>query len=162
MRRLVDFFVRPTMPHALPTDLGLTLLRVATGLALAIVFEKVLPREGVWGPQAWFVADVAAMGFPYPAFFAWAAALAEFVGGLLLVVGLATRPAALLNAIVLFVAAFLHHGGDIALNGLMAFTFFIMTVTLLLTGPGRFSLDHLIATRLYARRPAPVSDTVTA
>ena len=154
MRRFLDFVFSRAQTHSLPTDLGIALLRVATGLALALSFEKVLPRDGVWGPQAWFVSDVAEMGFPFPACFAWAAVLSEFVGGILLVAGLAARPAALLNAIVLFVAAFVHHGGDVSMDGLMATTFLVMTTTLLLTGPGRFSLDHLVASRRGARRSA--------
>ncbi len=125
--------------------MGLFILRVVAGLAFMLVFEKVLPRDGIWGPQEWFVADVAAMGFPFPEFFAWAAALSEFIGGMLLIVGLFTRPAALLNAVVTFVAAFLQHGGDIAQTGLTAFVFLTITTTLLLCGPGRFSIDAQVA-----------------
>jgi len=66
---------------------------------LCTVFEKFLPRDGVWGPQPWFINDVAKMGFPLPTFFAWCAVLAEFFGGILLMLGLMTRPAALANAI---------------------------------------------------------------
>ena len=86
--------------------ISILLLRVFTGLALCIIFEKFLPREGIWGPQAWFIADVAKMGFPYPTFFAWAAVLSEFVGGLLLVSGLFKRPAAAINLVDLLVATF--------------------------------------------------------
>lgn len=152
MRRVSNFLFFGIRGNAITVDTGLTVLRIATGLAFAVVFEKVLPRDGIWGPQEWFVADVAAMGFPIPSFFAWAAALSEFVGGMLLIVGLATRPAAFLNVIVTFVAAFLYHGGDVSQAGLTAVVFLTITMTLLIAGPGRFSLDNLIANRVLPRQ----------
>lgn len=126
-------------------DLGLLLLRIAVGTLLCTVFEKFLPRDGVWGPQPWFVNDVAKMGFPLPTFFAWCAVLSEFFGGIMIVFGLLTRPAALANAITTFVAAFIFHKGQISGPGLMGTIFFAATAALTLTGPGRFSIDALFA-----------------
>ena len=126
-------------PHA-----GLALLRVYTGLAFCLVFEKLFPKNGIWGPQEWFVSDVGHMGFPFPAFFAWLAVCIEFFGGVLLVLGLWTRWAALANAGVTFVAAIIYHKGDIAQSGLMAFTFFILCTGIFLSGPGRYSLDKYL------------------
>jgi uncharacterized membrane protein YphA (DoxX/SURF4 family) len=68
-------------------DVGLALLRIVVGLAFMTIFEKVMPREGVWGPQQWFIDDVTNMGFPMPVLFAWLAVLSEFVGGFLLIAG---------------------------------------------------------------------------
>ncbi|MEL7250555.1 MAG: DoxX family protein [Bacteroidota bacterium] len=124
--------------------LAILLVRVFTGLALCTIFEKFMPRDGIWGPQAWFIEDVAEMGFPFPAFFAWAAVLSEFFGGILLVIGLWTRPAALLNLVVMIVATFLQHGGDISDKGLMSFTFLILCLSILLLGGGRYSVDQWI------------------
>ncbi len=126
-------------------NLGLAIIRVVTGLALCIVFEKVLPRDGAWGPQQWFVEDVAKMGFPAPWFFAWCAALSEFVGGILLALGLFTRPAAFFNAITTFVAAFVFHKGDVTGNGLLATLFFALSVAICLAGPGSLSLDAALS-----------------
>ncbi len=78
-------------PRSVSIDLGLLLIRLATGILLCTVFEKFLPRDGRWGPQDWFINDVAKMGFPAPVFFAWCAVLAEFVGGILLALGLLSR-----------------------------------------------------------------------
>jgi putative oxidoreductase len=128
--------------NAVTVDLGLALLRIGTGLALVLVFGKLLPRDGPWGPSPEFVADVAGMGFPYPRGFAWAAVLSESVGGSLLVAGLLTRPAALANAVTTGFAAFWFHQ-DIQRDGATAMAFFVMTTTLVLTGPGRFSVDAL-------------------
>jgi putative oxidoreductase len=128
--------------NAVTVDLGLAVLRVCAGLALVLVFGKLLPHQGGWGPTPEFVNEVAGMGFPAPRAFAWAAVLSESVGGGLLVVGLFTRPAALANAVTTGFAAFWFHK-DIARDGATAMAFFVMTVTLLLTGPGRFSVDAL-------------------
>jgi putative oxidoreductase len=49
------------------------------------------------------------MGFPVPVVFAWAAALAETVGGTLVTLGLFTRVAAALCALTMLVAAFVRH-----------------------------------------------------
>jgi putative oxidoreductase len=127
-------------------DIGLTVLRVGAGLALCTIFEKFLPRNGVWGPQEWFINSVAKMGFPLPSLFAWCAVLSEFFGGILLVAGFLTRPAAFFNAVTTFVAAFIYHK-DIGKDGVVAAAFFVMTLTLLFTGPGRFSLDGLLGRR---------------
>lgn len=135
-------------PASLSIDSGLFLIRLATGLLLCTVFEKFLPRDGRWGPQDWFIADVAKMGFPFPVFFAWCAVLSEFFGGILLVFGLLSRPAAFFNAVTTFVAAFVFHKGDVSGSGLLGTVFFAVTMGLTLTGPGRISLDYLLQ-RLY-------------
>lgn len=158
MKKLLAFLHHGILGNAPTADLGLAVLRIVAGLGFVLVFEKFLPREGVWGPPPWFIDDVAAMGFPLPVFFAWAAALSEFFGGLLLIAGLATRPAALLNVVVTATAAFVYHGADIGQSGLTAFVFLAMCVTLLLAGPGRFSLDGLLARR---RAHAPRRDVAS-
>ena len=55
---------------------------------------------------------VTAMGFPYPEVFAWAAALSEFLGGICIVLGLFTRPAAFFVFATMSVAAFIAHKAD--------------------------------------------------
>jgi putative oxidoreductase len=84
------------------------------------------------------------MGFPFPIFFAWCAVLSEFFGGFLLALGLLARPAAFLNAITTFVAAFVFHKGDVSGSALLGTVFFASTMGLTLTGPGRVSIDYLI------------------
>lgn len=128
-------------------SLGLLLIRLIVGLTLCTVFEKLLPQGGRWGPQDWFIRDVAGMGFPAPTFFAWCAVLAEFVGGMLLMLGLFTRVAGLLTAITTFVAAFPYHNGDLGGSGLIASLFFVVTLALMISGPGGLSLDRLLSSR---------------
>jgi len=133
--------------NATTVDYGLLVLRVVAGLAFIFIFEKVLPREGVWGPQARFIQNVTEMGFPFPVFFAWVAVLSEFLGGFLMVGGLWTRYATFMNASVTFVAAFVYHDADLVGKGLTATVFFSICVALTLAGPGRFSIDGWLAKR---------------
>jgi len=140
--------------NAITVDAGLTILRVCVGLAFMTIFEKVLPREGIWGPQQWFIDDVAKMGFPLPVLFAWLAVLTEFVGGFLLIIGLGSRFAAFSNAGVTFVAAFIYHHGDVGRSGLAATVFFMMCTVLTIAGPGRFSIDGFLAKKFPSRPDA--------
>ncbi len=134
-----------SQPNQFGTDVGLFVLRIVAGLSMMTIFEKLLPREGIWGPQDWFVSDVADMGFPAPLFFAWCAVLAEFVGGFLILIGLATRPATIFLGFTMFVAAFLHHDMDLFNKGLKASIFLGLYITLFCSGAGRFSVDRLLS-----------------
>ena len=144
MKSLLRILSSSTYPNKLNNNIAFLILMVFLGLALCTVFEKLFPRNGIWGPQDWFVKDVEDMGFPLPFLFAWLAVITEFFGGILLMLGLFTRPAAAMNVVVTFVAAFIYHDGDILKPGLLAFFFMIMSTTILLNGAGKFSLDYLI------------------
>ena len=150
------------------SDLALLLLRLSgVGLALAHGLGKV---TGLLGGSDRFVEGVARLGFPAPGAFAWAAALVEVVGGLLIAFGLATRVTAALAATVMAVAAFARHHALAQLGmaaGLAAsepdliaswgspekaLLFLVIFLALALLGPGRWSLDHPIAKRRRRRR----------
>ncbi len=131
-------------PKSIPADLGVTALRVAVGLMMAFGhgLAKVPPASG-------FVDAVGSLGFPMPAVFAWAAGLSELVGGLLIAAGLVTRPASLLLAITMGVAAFLKHWADPLFSREgpskeLALLYFAAAVAFLLAGSGRFGLDFLL------------------
>ena len=101
----------------------------------------------VFGGIGKFTGGVASMGFPAPELFAWAAALSEFAGGALLVLGLLTRPSALFMALTMAVAGFIRHADDPFKVKELALTYLVLSIVVLLTGPGRFSLDALLARR---------------
>lgn len=124
-------------------DAALLLLRVAFGLALALAHGvgKVPPSER-------FIGVTAEMGFPLPVVFAWAAGLAELAGGLLLVVGLLTRPAAVLAGVTMAVAAFVRHAGDAFADRELALLYLAVMVVLAITGAGRYSVDAALRRRL--------------
>jgi putative oxidoreductase len=119
-------------------DFGLLLVRLFFGGVLAVMHGL-----GKLPVSDDFVAGVANMGFPLPAMFAWAAALSEFVGGVLLALGFLTRPAALFVCATMAVAAFITHAADSFQTKELALSYGVVALALMFTGAGRFSLDHL-------------------
>ncbi len=139
-------------------DLGLLILRLA-GLYLAVAHGWSKLEALSTGQGAGFIAAVAAMGFPSPTLFAWAAALSEVVGGILVTLGLGTRVAAGLAASTMVIAAFgRHHAHGHLLNALgvapvsdevrkgwgnpeLALIYLLVFVAIALLGPGGLALD---------------------
>ena len=150
-------------------DVGLLLLRLPGGyLALAHGWGKVVRLST--GEADRFIAVVRELGFPAPEAFAWAAAAAEFLGGLLVATGALTRVAAACGAATMFVAAFLRHHAHLQLLAPVGLTtasaqqlerwgdpepallYLLLLAGVTLLGPGRFSLDHLFWERPGRRR----------
>ncbi len=89
-------------------DLALFLLRLSGfGLAVGHGWQKIAMLSSGGGDR--FVAGVEALGFPMPLAFAWAAGLAELVGGLAIALGIGTRIAAGFAAFTMFVATMFRH-----------------------------------------------------
>ena len=126
-------------------DSGLLALRLGIGFGLLWLHGRAkLGSASAYflSAQKWdFVNVVASLGFPAPAAFAVAAALAESVGALLLAVGLLARPAGAAVAFTMAVAISLHlRGGQ---TPELALLYLLPAVSLALSGPGRYSLDYL-------------------
>lgn len=123
-------------------DAALVLPRVFAGLVLAVNFgASKLPV-----PE-WFVTDVGNLGFPIPIVFAWAAVLAEVVGGLFLAVGFMTRPAAASIVCTMLVAALLQKAGDPLWERLPSLFFMAIAYYGLVLGGGRYSVDGWLRRR---------------
>ena len=77
---------------------------------------------------------------------------AEFFGGLLLLLGLLVRPAGIVLAFTMLVAAIMVHLGNglfMANNGYeYALALLVISVTLSIRGAGSFSLDRILQARL--------------
>lgn len=122
------------------TDSGLLVLRLVVGLSMAFAHG--------WGKiQNPPVEFVKSLGFPLPVVFAWAAALAEFVGALMVAFGAGARIGAAFLAFTMGVAAFYVHAADPFGQKELALLYLAASLAVVLAGAGRFSLDHLVCSR---------------
>ena len=127
---------------SLSTNIALLAGRLSFGLMLAF-----LHGMGKTPPAAGFIEGVGAMGFPAPALFAWAASLSELFGGILIAMGLLTRPAALAVGFTMCVAIFIRHAPDPIKDRELALVYLTFAVIIFLCGAGRFSVDWLLSRR---------------
>jgi putative oxidoreductase len=107
----------------------------------------------------------ASLHIPAPAFTAYFIAGLEFFGGLLLIVGLASRLAGLLLACNMFAAYLI--ADPVALRSILSdpgkfynadpYTFLFASLLILIFGPGRLALDHLISVSFRPTRRDPAS-----
>ncbi|HBS42401.1 MAG TPA: DoxD-like family protein [Oceanospirillales bacterium] len=136
--------------RVLKSDAGIAslVLRVPTGLILAAHGSQKLfgafGGYGLEGTGQW----MASIGLEPGVLMAFLAGSAEFFGGLALVLGLLTRPAAALTAFTMLIAIFSVHisnGLFMANNGYeYALTLMIVSLTLLIQGAGSYSVDNLL------------------
>ncbi len=98
---------------------------------------KMPPSEGL-------IKGAGEMGFPLPALFAWGAAFSEFFGGLLIALGLFTRPAAFFWICTMSTAAFIRHAEDPFGSKEKALLYLTIGICLALTGSGKYSLSRLL------------------
>mgnify|MGYP006305444253 CR=1 FL=1 len=131
-----------TQQNSTTTDAGLLILRILAGGFMII-------GHG-WGKLVNFSEKASSFGDPLglgPEISMALATGAEFFGSLLVVVGLATRYASATVAFTMAVAAFIVHGSDGFGDMEMALVYGTIFLTLIVTGGGRFSVDHLIKSR---------------
>lgn len=123
-------------------DLILALFRIFMGLSLMLVHGtgKIPVSDG-------FIEHIGTLGFPMPDFFAWAAAIAEYAGALLLALGLFTRPSSFLIAITMFIAAFVNHADDPFAVAEKAYIYLAVGLLFTILGSGRFGADSIIRKR---------------
>ena len=135
----------------LTTDNSIATLILRVGLGLALIphgAQKLFGWFGGYGLQGtgqW----MESIGLQPGLLMAALAGGAEFFGGLALLLGVLTRPAAALTAFTMLVAIFSVHwsSGFFLSNGgyEYGFVLLIASVSLLVSGGGRFSLDRRMA-----------------
>lgn len=125
-------------------DFGLLFLRVVAGLYLALGhgWGKI-----AGGPEHWagLGGNMEMFGLAFaPTFWGFMSGFAEFFCALFVVLGLLTRPAAIFVILNLSVAATGHITGNIPGGPEMALLYATIFLSLIFTGPGKYSLDHAI------------------
>ncbi len=143
MEKLLDF--RNKHEDTL-TDVGLLAMRLWAGLAM-------LYAHG-WGKLTNFSERVEGMdGFMHMPgeMAATLVVFAEVFCAGLLALGLTTRAVAVPLLITMFIAAFVAHSGDPFGDRELALFFGTAYLMLIFTGPGKYSVDHIIEKRWKAR-----------
>lgn len=123
-------------------DLGVLILRL--GIGLMFVFHGWPKISG--GSEIWVKLGMA-MNFVgigvAPAFWGFMAASTEFFGGILIAVGLLTRPVAMMLTFNMLVAVVLKFSTGAGLEGAsQAIEVGIVFLSLILTGAGKYSIDE--------------------
>ena len=140
-------------------DVGMLVLRVVVGIVFVVHGAGDIFEAGVSSN----VENYREAGIPLPELSAPFAAYVQFLGGLALIAGLFSRLVTLGMVVVMAGALIFVHAGEqipIGQDGSGSGFALIMgaaSLALVLAGPGRISLDYLIATRAVG---APVATTV--
>lgn len=145
---------KQTLQKILNSDAGLAALvvRMPVGIILASHGAQKLfgwfGGYGLEGTGQW----MASIGLEPGYLMALLAGSAEFFGGLALILGLFTRPAAALSAFTMLVAIFsvhFEHGLFISNNGYeFALALFAATAGLAIQGAGSYSIDSALAKKV--------------
>jgi len=125
-------------------DIGLLIIRVGIGvLFLFHGYPKIAGGSQTW---LWLGSQMKHLGITFGAtFWGFAAACSEFFGGMALIVGLATRIAALLMGFVMFVALVFHvTKGDSFGHYAHPLSLLIVFIGLAIAGGGIYSLDYVL------------------
>ena len=137
----------PNVPRsARLADLGLLLVRLVVGARLVVgTWDNVT----AWARMEEFAAFLSGHGFPAPLVSAVVSVAVQFAGGVLVALGLGTRPVGALLAVNFAVAlGTVHLPGDDAYEALFpALVILAVAVLLALGGAGRWSLDAGLARR---------------
>jgi putative oxidoreductase len=143
-------------------DAGLVILRLGIGgLFILFGYGKITGGTEQWHQLG---QAIGALGVPVflPTFWGFMAAISEFGGGICLVLGLLTRPAACLMLITMIVATATKFAGEwtqpdfvsqLTAVAAKPLSMAIVFAALVLTGAGNFSVDRLIFRP--RRKPAP-------
>lgn len=121
---------------------------VRSGLAALFLFTGIKKAFDITGTSQFF----ANLGFPYAEYFAVFVMAVELLGGTLLLFGMLTRISAFLLSSVLITAIIVvgvwQWGTPDAINLFRDIALLGATLTLILSGPGRISLDYVLGLEL--------------
>ena len=166
MTRNMKFSLKTLLFSSAPADstlvhIAYTLFRFYCGIGMAIgaglfkVFHKIDEKGGTewsnlaFGIPDWFVKQVHDIGFTFisPDFWAALAVYGEFIGGLLVAIGLFTRISAIQMSFQFFVVAFIWYEHPMPFEMYYQQWIFWSFVLISAIGGGRYSLDAWISSR---------------
>lgn len=132
------------MKEKTKNDIAVLFLRLVIGIIFfAHGMQKifgVFQGSGIDG----FISMIKGLGFSYPLFWAWAAALSEGLGGLFLILGVMPRSSAFFISIVMIVAIIKIHGpkGFFMSSGGFEYPLMLLSasISILLMGAGKYSI----------------------
>lgn len=123
-------------------DIGILIIRVVIGLSM-IAFHGLPKLMG--GADRWEKLGLSMQNLGinfFPMFWGFSAAITETLGALLIVLGLWTKPSAVLLAITMLVAGMNHLAKGDGLSGAShAFELMAICIALVFLGAGRYSID---------------------
>lgn len=139
------------------TDLGLLVLRLTIGPMM--LFAHGLPKLLDFSAKADTFADPLGVGATTSLVLA---IFGELVCAALITLGVATRAAAVPLLVTMLVAALIVHGDDPWARKEFALLYAVPALVLVFTGPGRFSIDHLLVRGRAPRAPTSGSASAAA
>src|SRR4030095_1466647 len=126
-------------------DIGLLFIRLGLGFGFIFVhgWGKISGGPELWGKLG---SSMSNLGITFaPEFWGFMSAPAEFGGGILLLLGLFTRPAAFFMAFNMFVAQMQHFSKLDPWNKVIyPMELFAVFMGLIFLGAGKYSLDYLL------------------
>lgn len=127
------------------SDAGILFLRIGIGFSFIFVhgWGKIMGGPELWGKIGGSMAN---MGITFaPVFWGFMASISEFGGGILILLGLFTRPASAFMAFTMLVA-FIQHSSklDPWSRTIYPMEMFAVFMALLFIGAGKYSIDALI------------------
>lgn len=123
------------MKNPLVKDIGLAFFRIAVS---ALILFHGLPKFQKLISGNFEFADPIGIGAAPSLFLA---VIGEFICPILIIIGFRARLAAIPTAITMAVAAFIVHGADDFMTKEKALFYLVAFVTIILVGPGKFSVD---------------------
>jgi putative oxidoreductase len=139
------------LPEIVSNNLDKIMLR-PWAIALPALFARVtlgalLIYHGtnkVFGGLTGLANHLSGLGWPLATLQAVLASYTEFLGGIFLVVGLLTRLSAALNVGLFTIIVFVFHGSDAFSDKEAGLLYLLLSVVVLLSGPGKVSVDHFL------------------
>ncbi|MAR75444.1 MAG: DoxX family protein [Candidatus Marinimicrobia bacterium] len=137
----IKLIVNNLYPKDLYVSYSLLILRVIASVMMIINhgWNKILAGQEKWNRLGTALTDFIGIDF-MSVFFGFMAAFSESIGMVMVIFGIFTRPAAFLLLFTMFVAS-MNHLVDGKFPEL-AIMYLIVMLVLLISGPGKFSLDY--------------------